>query len=160
MDVHDEYVHDETFSEFVQCMPQCCVEVVVSTDDGVILAKRANAPVKGEWFWPGSRLYKGERLHEAARRVAREELGLNVELVEQLGVHEHFWETSAESGGPSRHTVNVVFLVEPSSRDFSVDLDDQHIDVQFVEAVGESYHEYVRKYFEKHDLPPNRSASV
>lgn len=60
MQVQEEHIEDELFSEFVQHMPQCCVEIVVTTDDGVLLAERTNEPVKGEWFWPGSRLYKGE----------------------------------------------------------------------------------------------------
>lgn len=153
MRVHDEYIPGETFSEFIQSMPQCCVEIVVSTDNGVLLAKRANAPVKDSWFWPGSRLYKGESLENAPHRVADEELGIDVDIVEQLGIHEHVWETSAEAGRPSRHTVNIVYLVEPADPDFEISLDDQHTTTRFVESVDESYHEYVREYFADHDLP-------
>lgn len=153
MRVHDDHVPDETFSEFVRTMPQCCIEVVVSTPDGILLAKRANEPVKDEWFWPGSRLYKGERLADAAHRVATEELGLEIEIRERLGVHEHRWETSAERGSPSRHTVNVVYLVEPTVEAFEIALDDQHTAVTYVNSVDDTHHEYVREYFEGHDLP-------
>jgi colanic acid biosynthesis protein WcaH len=150
MDVHDEFVPEETFREFIERMPQICVEVIVERENrGVLLARRTNEPVRGEWFWPGSRLYKGEWLDDAARRVGREELGLDLSIGKQLGVYEHRWETSAP--GPSRHTINVVFRARAADGPLSVadvTLDDQHDDVRFVhpDDVGESYHEYVRRY--------------
>jgi len=150
MDVHDEFVPEETFREFIERMPQVCVETVVERSDGaVLLARRTNEPVKGEWFWPGSRLYKGEHLEDAARRVGREELGLDLTIGDRLGVYEHRWETSAP--GPSRHTINIVFRARAATADLSaadVTLDEQHDAVRFAqpENVDESYHEYVRRY--------------
>jgi colanic acid biosynthesis protein WcaH len=171
MDVHDEFIPEDTFREFVAQMPQVCVETVVERvppraterasgersdprahgDGAVLLARRTNEPVRGEWFWPGSRLYKGEHLADAARRVGREELGLDLAIDDQLGVYEHLWETSAP--GPSRHTVNVVFRARASDIDGTlseadVTLDDQHDAVRFVQPadVDESYHEYVQRY--------------
>lgn len=153
MRVYDDHIPDETFSEFVRMMPQCCVEVVLTAPAGVLLANRSNEPVKNEWFWPGSRLYKGESLKDAAHRVATEELGLEIDVVEQLGVHEHRWETSAEAGAPSRHTVNIVYLAEPATGDFEIELDAQHTATKFVKTVDETYHKYVQDYFANHDLP-------
>lgn len=147
MEVHDEYVPEETFREFVARLPQVCVEVVVEQDDRVLLARRTNEPVAGEWFWPGGRLYKGEQLDDAARRVGREELGLDLVLGDRLGVYAHFWETSAP--GPSRHTVNLVYRAStPADLPGAVALDDQHDAVRLVhpEDVDEAYHEYVRRY--------------
>ena len=150
MDVHDEFVPEETFREFLGHMPQVCIEVVVEREDGaVLLARRTNEPARGEWFWPGSRLYKGESLDDAARRVGREELGLELAVGDQLGVYEHRWETSAP--GPSRHTVNVVFRARAEGDDLSaadVTLDGQHDAVRFVQPgeVDDSYHGYVQRY--------------
>jgi len=156
MRVHDERLPDETFSEFVQTMPQCCVEIVLSTPEGVLLAKRSKDPVKYEWFWPGGRLYKGEHLEDAAHRIAAEELDIAVDIIERLGVHEHIWETSAEAGNPSRHTVNIVYLVEPTVDHFEIRLDDQHSAIRFVKTVDETYHEYVKEYFADHELAPGQ----
>lgn len=152
MRIHDEHLPDETFSEFVRTMPQYCVEIVLSTPEGILLAKRSNEPVKQEWFWPGSRLYKGESLEDAAQRVADGELDVQIDVVQQLGVHEHIWVISAESGNPSRHTVNIVYLAEPTTGDFDIKLDEQHTAFRFVTSVDETYHEYVREYFADHEL--------
>ncbi|WP_276258057.1 NUDIX domain-containing protein [Haloglomus litoreum] len=152
MRVQDEFVPEETFREFIERMPQVCVEVVVERADGaVLLAHRTNEPACDEWFWPGSRLYKGERLEDAARRVGREELGVDLTIGDRLGVYEHRWETSAP--GPSRHTVNIAFRARAADADGDlsaedVTLDDQHDGVRFVQPadVDESYHEYVQRY--------------
>jgi len=124
MEIHDEYVPEDLFAELTARMPQVCVEVVLETGDGVLLARRANEPAKGEWFWPGGRLYKGEELTEAARRVAREELGIEVSVEERLGVYSHFWETSAVGDGVSRHTVNLDYRVTPVGEEVEIELDD------------------------------------
>jgi len=152
MDVNDGYVPEDLFAEFTARMPQICVEVVLDTDEGILLAKRTNAPAKGEWFWPGGRLYKGEELEAAARRVAREELGIPVEIEERLGVYAHFWETSAVAGAVSRHTVNVVFRVSPVESTFEIDLDDQHDAWRFLAAPEPGLHAYVERYIEDNDL--------
>jgi colanic acid biosynthesis protein WcaH len=152
MEIHDEYVPEDLFAEFTARMPQVCVEVVLETEEGVLLAKRTNEPAKGEWFWPGGRLYKGEELEAAARRVAREELGIEVSVQEQLGVYSHFWETSAVGDGPSRHTVNVVFRVQSGDSDFEIELDDQHEACRFLPKMEPGLHEYVRRYVAENDL--------
>jgi len=151
MDVHDEWIPEETFAECLDRLPQVCVEVVVTHDGGVLLARRTNPPAEGEWFWPGGRLYKGERLAAAARRVAREELGLAVELDGRLGVEEHFWETAAPDSADSRHTVNVVYEASPVDG-LDVTLDDQHDDWRLLRAPDPELHEYVRGYVAAYDL--------
>ena len=142
MQIHDERVPAESYREFVEHMPQICVEVVLETDRGVLLAKRVNHP--RVWFWPGGRLYKGEPLATAARRVAAEELGIAVDLVGDFGPYAHFWRASGDA--PSRHTVNVPFHVRPRGTRAEISLDDQHSEYRFVDAVESWMHPYVRRY--------------
>lgn len=95
---------------------------------------------------PGSRLYKGEKLDAAAHRVADEGLGIDIEIVDRLGVYEHVWESSAVAGVPTRHTVNIVFHVRPQDSSPEIRLDEQHSDYRFVSAIEPQFHEYVRTY--------------
>lgn len=152
MDVHDEYIPEDQFESFTARLPECCVEVVLEVDGAVLVAKRANEPAKGEWFWPGGRLRKGEILDKAAHRVANEELDIDVTLVRQLGVYSHFWETSAVGAGPSRHTVNVVFHARPVGPSPSITLDDQHEDYRFLSSIESDLHTYVQTYLEDGDF--------
>ncbi|WP_123537742.1 NUDIX domain-containing protein [Halosimplex salinum] len=152
MDVRDEFIPQEEFATVLNRVPQTCVEVVLERDGEVLLAHRTKEPAKGEWFWPGSRLYKGERLDDAARRVALEELGVDVTVEGRVGVYEHFWEASAIDGVDSRHTVNIVFRVRRTDPDQSVELDEQHDDYRFVTGDEDGLHEYVREYLADLDL--------
>lgn len=146
MRVHDEYIPEEVYAVIQRRVPEVCVEVLVEHDGGVLLARRTNEPLEGRWFWPGSRLYKGEGLEPAARRVARQELGLEINLTGRLGVYCHYWETSAVEGVDSRHTVNIVFRGEPVQETFEITLDDQHDAYRFVSSPEPTFHEYVRRY--------------
>jgi len=152
MDVHDAHIPEETFATCLEHVPQPCVDLVVEYDGGVLLVCRQNEPASGEWFWPGGRLYKGERLEDAAVRIAREELGLGVRIRERLGVSEHFWETTSVAGLNSRHTVPVVYRVEPAPADQPILLDDQHDDYRILREPERSLHEYVREYVDRFDL--------
>ena len=153
MDVHDERVPAERYADFLARMPEACVDVVVEHDGRVLLARRENEPAQGEWFWPGSRLFKGETLEAAVHRVAREELGIEVVIEEQLGATAHFWDTSEQSGDVSRHTVTVVYRVTPVEDDPSLSTDDQHSEVRWLAEPVPDLHEYVRRYLDEYDLP-------
>jgi colanic acid biosynthesis protein WcaH len=148
MDVRDEFIPEAEFATVLDRVPQVCVEVVLERDGQVLLARRTRAPAKGEWFWPGSRLYKGEELADAARRVARDELGVDVTIEARLGVHEHFWDSSSVDGVDSRHTVNVVYRVRQTDPGEPIELDEQHDDYRFVDPAADAaaFHEYVRQY--------------
>lgn len=153
MEVHDEYLPADQYAEFLATMPEPCVDVVVEHEGRVLVCRRENEPAKGEWFWPGSRLFKGEALPAAARRVASEELGLAVADVEQLGANAHYWETSEQSADVSRHTVVVVHRVTPADEDPEPELDEQHSDYRWLSGPDADLHEYVNRYFERFDVP-------
>lgn len=143
-----DWIPEEEFATSLRVAPQVCVDLVVRHDGRVLLVRRTKAPAVGEWFWPGSRVHKGERLTDAVHRVARDEVGLTVDIRGQLGVSEHFWGTSSVDGVERRHTVPIVYLVEPSG-EFAVDLDDDHDAWRLVDRPDAGLHEYVRQYFDR-----------
>lgn len=137
MKTRDAYLDEALFSRFLQVLPQTSVELVVEHENRVLVAKRRNEPAKGEWFVPGSRLYKGERFTEAVDRIAREELGIEVTPVRQLGAFNHFWSSGAFPEVSKTHTVNVVYHVRPEDPT-QIQLDDQH--EAFVFTDGSDFH--------------------
>lgn len=83
--------------------PSPTVDVVVQLGgDRVVLVRRANPPPG--WALPGGFVDEGETLEAAAVREAREETGLEVELVDLLYVY------SDPRRDPRRHTTSTVFL--------------------------------------------------
>ncbi len=78
--------YDAIFSR----VPRLCVEVVIVTGArGVLLALRDIPPNLGAWHIPGGTVLFGEPLTEAVKRVARDELGLDVVPGELLGYIEY-----------------------------------------------------------------------
>lgn len=146
METHDERIPREAFTAFVSQMPQISVELAVERDGAYLLGRRVQEPAKGGWFWPGSRLYKGETFEAAVDRVAREELGMAVDSCCQLGTYNHFWDTDVFDEVSEKHTVNVAYHVHPSDPDAEPDGDDQHDEWRWVAGEEEGLHPYVEAY--------------
>lgn len=74
----------------------------------VLLIKRGQPPLLGEWSIPGGMLELGETVREAAVREAQEETGLTVEPGELLGVFDRV--IRDEQGRVRYHYVLIDFL--------------------------------------------------
>jgi colanic acid biosynthesis protein WcaH len=112
----DEYRH------ILSAVPIVCVDCVVAGDGGaVLLVKRRNAPLQGEFWLPGGRLHKNEPLAGAVHRKMREEIGVDVEIVRNIGFFEEFFDHSAENADGGVHSISIVYLVRPASNDFRLD---------------------------------------
>jgi ADP-ribose pyrophosphatase YjhB (NUDIX family) len=84
-------------------------------DPRVLLIRRGQAPLVGQWSLPGGVLECGETLRDAAAREAREETGLAVEIVDMLGVYERV--IPGDDGRVRYHYVLIDFLCRPLSGD-------------------------------------------
>ncbi|ADI63508.1 NUDIX domain-containing protein [Trichormus azollae] len=86
--------------------PAPTVDIIIELIDRphrpIILIERHNEPFG--WAIPGGFIDYGEPVEVAARREAEEEIGLQIELIEQFLVY------SAPSRDPRQHTISLVFL--------------------------------------------------
>ena len=81
--------------------------------------KRNNEPEKGNWWFPGGRLLKNEKLEDAIVRKFKEETNLDVIVDTYLGITETIFST-----GPFDipvHTVNVTFSVIANEENIKID---------------------------------------
>ena len=91
--------------------PKLMVDVIIPSERGVVLIRRANEPFEGRWALPGGFVEVGETLEEAAYREAAEETGLAVEVARLVGVY------SDPERDPRGHNVSVAFLARVLSGD-------------------------------------------
>ncbi|AMA10450.1 MULTISPECIES: NUDIX domain-containing protein [unclassified Picosynechococcus] len=86
--------------------PAPTVDIIVELCDRphrpIILIERKHEPFG--WAIPGGFVDYGETVETAAKREALEEISLEVQLVEQLGVY------SDPARDPRQHTISVVFI--------------------------------------------------
>ncbi len=89
--------------------PLPTVDIIIETPGGeIVLIERANPP-QG-WALPGGFVDYGESLEAAARREAREETGLEVELVRQFHTY------SDPRRDPRHHTLSTVYIARARGR--------------------------------------------
>ncbi|MCG2776728.1 MAG: NUDIX domain-containing protein [Desulfobacterales bacterium] len=100
----------DEYARIIEALPILCVDVVVRNSmDEYLLVKRANEPLKDQWWVVGGRVLKGESLDQAAIRKVREEAGLEVKFVQPIGYYEDSFETNPFGGAIKLHSVSVVF---------------------------------------------------
>jgi 8-oxo-dGTP diphosphatase len=89
------------------------IELTDRDDRPIVLIERANPPYG--WALPGGFVDYGESVETAAMREAKEETGLDLELLRQFHVY------SAPDRDPRQHTISIVFIAaatgEPIAQD-------------------------------------------
>src|ERR1700693_4008330 len=95
--------------------PLVGVGAVIVNNKSVLLIRRGQPPLLGEWSLPGGVLECGETLREAVIREAREETGLVVQAGEMLGVYERV--IRDDEGRVRYHYVLIDFLCRPVGGD-------------------------------------------
>ena len=82
--------------------PLLTVDIIVEVNDGIVLIERKNIP--HGWAIPGGFVDYGESIETAALREAKEEISLDVVLIEQ------FYTYSSPNRDARHHTVSTVFI--------------------------------------------------
>lgn len=95
--------------------PKIMVDVVIPSEEGIVLIRRASEPFEGRWALPGGFVEVGEMVEAAATREAAEETGLAVELARLVGVY------SDPDRDPRGHNVSVAFLARVGGGDLISD---------------------------------------
>ncbi len=84
------------------------IDLIIEYNNGIILINRKNPP-EG-WALPGGFVDYGESLEAAAVREAKEETGLDVELLRQFHAY------SDPKRDPRHHTITLVFIAKAKGK--------------------------------------------
>ncbi len=83
-------------------------------DAKILLVREEAEPYNRRWVLPQGYVKNNETLSDAARREVREELGVEVDILNLVGIYEDF---KQEEGQPILHYVIVCFLARISDRE-------------------------------------------
>lgn len=100
--------------------PSLTVDIAILDDDRIVLIRRKNDPFKGFYALPGGFVEYGERVEDAALREAREETGLDVELLGIVGVY------SDPGRDPRGHVVSICFAARKTGGELRGGSDASH----------------------------------
>ncbi len=144
-----DFIPAELYSQCVANLPITTVDVVVvAPDNSVLLCKRLNEPARGLLYTPGGRQFKNEKLHQAAERILRTELGIvQIPELQYIGVIDEMFDVSAFAG-ISAHCTNIYFGCR-LSKETPLVLDSQHSEYGWFKPNDPTLHPYVQEKINK-----------
>jgi colanic acid biosynthesis protein WcaH len=125
-----DFIPSVLFDQIVKRLPIASVEAVIVSNGALLFLKRNNEPVKGEWWFPGGRIRKGESLEDALRREIREETGLEISDYRLINVYSRIF--------PERHDLTIAYLCK--CKKGKVVLNGEHSEYAFFKVVPPDLH--------------------
>jgi colanic acid biosynthesis protein WcaH len=135
-----DWVPDNLYSLIVEHVPVLCVDILLQHNETAeyLLIKRANEPLKGEWWVIGGAVKRGETdLEKACLRIANAEIGVDIFNLHPIGYYSEFFHETPH--GP-KHTLSIVFSGElPAPAVEHIKLDDLHSEWKFARELPEKF---------------------
>ena len=117
-------ISEKQYKLIVETMPIICVDLLIINDGKFLLLKRDNEPAKGEFWFPGGRILKLEKIKTAALRKAIEEVNLKCIFHNIVSIEETIFKRNSKMS-TDVHTVNVVCKLTSNNID-KINLDNLH----------------------------------
>ena len=89
------------------------VGAVIVQDGSLLIVKRGVEPGKGKWSIPGGAVDLGEEVREAVMREAKEECGLDIEIIDDRPMDAVDGITVDKEGRLKYHYILLQFLAHP-----------------------------------------------
>lgn len=142
------FISDELYRKIVQFMPIPTVDILFLNDKNeILLGKRNNEPLMGIYYVPGWRINKWEKSKDAAKRKAKDELGIDIDIsrLQFVWVYDDIFHNSAFDD-ISTHCIPVTYLYRLNHREeWNLILwDTQHFDIHFFSLMDSRLHEMVQ----------------
>lgn len=129
----NDFIPSVLYDQIVKLMPIASVEALTVMNNELLLLKRKNQPAKGQWWFPGGRIHKGESFEEALHREVKEETNLEVSSRKFINVYSRVF--------PKRHDITVAFLCK--CKGDKVILNKEHSEYAFFNTPPKNLHPYL-----------------
>jgi ADP-ribose pyrophosphatase YjhB (NUDIX family) len=116
----------EEFKDIYSKVTRVTVDLIVKTPEGVVLALRTHYAWKGFWHFPGGTILYQESVLEAVERIARDEIGVAVQVQKFLGYIEARDEQQHRGFGS---TVSLEFLCTTDTVEFATNEDASRVEL-------------------------------
>ena len=119
-------IKEDLYKDIIHALPILCVDLLIKNSDGkYLLHLRDNEPLKNEWWVPGGRVYKEEKIYCAASRKCKEELGLVITNWKVVGIYEDTYDRNSFNTPTIFHGVSIVLTASKDVDENEIILDEQ-----------------------------------
>lgn len=143
----NKFLTQQEYKEVFSRVPRICVDLLIYNNEEFLLTKRTIEPYKNFWHIPGGRVYFGESFEETAKRIAKKELNIDIELKDQISCIEFF-----DLKDANYHDISIIFLATTNTRD--VKLNNEASEFQFFSEIPEGtikeHKDFLENYLNKH----------
>ena len=140
------------FTQIIKNTPLISIDLIIENSKGeILLGKRINKPAQNDWFVPGGRIFKDEKLDEAFSRTTTSEIGIAFKRndVEFFGLYEHFYEDNAFNDEFSTHYIVLAHKFQVNEAE--IKLNNQHEAYQWFDVEEllsrDDVNQYSKNYF-------------
>lgn len=137
------YIHENTI--------RVCHDVFIEYQGGILFVLRKDLPVRGIPWVLGGGIRRGVPIEDSLRMKAREECGLELENIKELGFARTFFETDPFGHGKGTDTLNFVYFAQGKGE---LKLNDDHYNPfiltsdKYTPEFKESLHPYIKDFMD------------
>ena len=132
----------DTYELIKKNVPIACVELLIIHEGAVLLLKRKNPPARGQWWYPGGRIFKDETIFEAAERKGKKELDVILEPQRIMSVEESIF--NLQNDVVEVHTINIVVEMKIIDLNYTLHLDNDHMEYKWFRTLPSPLHTAVK----------------
>jgi colanic acid biosynthesis protein WcaH len=146
---------DNEFASVIRNAPLISIDLIVKNKKGeVLVGFRKNGPAKNNWFVPGGRVRKNEKLDDAFNRITLSELNQQFSRQDSkfLNIYEHLYidENKYNLEGVDTHYVVIAYQID-TLESGELDENDQHSKFKWMKIeellTNENVHQNTKEYF-------------
>lgn len=148
---HGQKLSQEEYERAHEYLVVACHDVFILHSKGILLVKRLVEPAKDQ-FWPvGGRLLKGVPLEKSLQIKAKDECGLDISSIANIGSSRTIFDTDPFGHGCGTDTLNIIYT---AIGDGVIQLNSLHTDYiivtkdNYTPELKAQLHPYVNKYLE------------
>lgn len=132
-DKENDYIPSTLYEQIEKRMPIASVEALIEFDGSLLFLRRNNQPAKGEWWFPGGRIRKGETFEQALRREVEEETGLEIISQRLIGVYSRIFQ--------ERHDITIAYLCK--CKEGKITINREHSEYGIFKTPPDSLHPFL-----------------
>jgi|TARA_Y100000310_G_scaffold342022_2_gene443373 8-oxo-dGTP pyrophosphatase MutT (NUDIX family) len=126
--------------------------IIEYSDKGIIVVKRKIAPYNNQWALPGLRMFKNEDINDTLVRIAKQELGFNINPKNKKFLGQYVGNFKTENNRQDLSTGYYIKIISNKK----IKLNKDHFSsIKFIKSkkdiplkIGAMYKFYLRKYFD------------